>query len=96
MALASVYAIIFALAYAAYLHRAGQWFADLPVVLAASPYLFVARALTGGAYSFAGEMTAQVVAAAAFCCALAYAGGWIVETVLRIVIGGIWRGRQAP
>jgi hypothetical protein len=84
-ALALVYLLIFAAAYALYLHRAGEWFADLPVVTAAMPFLFVARALTDGEYSFAGDMTGAVIEAAAFCAALAYLVGWAIETVLRLI-----------
>jgi hypothetical protein len=81
--LAAIYFLVFAGAYFAYLQRAGQFLADLPVVLVAMPYLLVARAVTSGEYSFSGEMTGHVISATVFCCLLAYVGGWIVETVLR-------------
>ena len=44
------------------------------------------RALNGGAFDFAGDMTARVIAAALFCSALAYVVGLIVETVVRAAL----------
>jgi hypothetical protein len=85
--LAFAYAALFAGAYFLYLQRVGQWFADLPVVSVSLPYLYVARALSGGEYSFSGDMTGAVITAAAFGMALAYFAGWLVESIAR----GLWR-----
>ncbi len=82
---AAVYALAFAGLYADYLRRAGTWFADLPLVLAALPFTLVMRRLNGGSYDFAGDMTARVAAAVVFCCALAYLAGLILETLTRAV-----------
>jgi hypothetical protein len=98
LALAGLYALIFAALYADYLRRAGTWFADLPLVLAALPFTLTMRWANGGAYDFAGEMTLRVAAAAAFCCALAYIAGLIVETavrgILRLALRGAGRKAQ--
>ena len=83
LAFAALTALAFVALYLAYLSRAGAWFADLPLVLAALPFTLVMRALNGGSYDFAGDMTGRVVAAAAFCSALAYVAGWVVETGAR-------------
>ena len=83
LVLASLYALVFVALYAQYLERAGTWFADLPLVLAALPFTLVMRALNGGKYAFSGDMTGRVIAAAVFCAALAYLVGWILGTVGR-------------
>jgi hypothetical protein len=83
LALAAVYAIVLAALYVQFLRRAGTWFADLPLVLAALPFTLTMRALNGGSYDFSGDMTGRVLAAALFCCALAYVGGMILEAVVR-------------
>ena len=44
------------------------------------------RALNGGSYAFSGDMTGRVVAAALFCCALAYLAGLLVETLVRMAV----------
>jgi hypothetical protein len=43
------------------------------------------RWLAGGSYDFSGDATARVLAAAAFCCALAYCAGALVEAVIRAI-----------
>jgi hypothetical protein len=86
LALAALYALVFAALYLDYLRRAGTWFADLPLVLAALPFTLVMRALNGGSYDFAGDMTLRVVAAAALCCALAYVAGLALETIVRRIV----------
>ena len=63
-----------------------ELFADLPLVLAALPFTLVMRFLNGGTYDFAGDMTLRVAAAAAFCCALAYAAGLALETAVRGIV----------
>ena len=82
VALAGIYALVFAGLYVDYLRSVGTWFADLPLVLAALPFTLAMREANGGSYDFSGGMTLRVVAAAAFCCALAYLAGWILETVV--------------
>ena len=86
VALALLYGLVFAVLYVDYRRSVGTWFADLPLVLAALPFTLAMRALNGGSYDFSGDMTLRVAAAAAFCCALAYIGGWVVETLIRSVI----------
>ena len=89
---AALYALVFVALYVDYLRRAGTWFADLPLVLAALPFTLVMRALNGGTYDFAGDMTLRVMAAALFCCALAYLAGVVVEAVIR----ALFRIARAP
>jgi hypothetical protein len=86
LVLATLTALLFAALYVDYLRRAGTWFADLPLALAALPFTLVMRALNGGAYDFAGDMTLRVIAAALFCSALAYVAGWILEAALRAIV----------
>jgi hypothetical protein len=92
LVLAALTALAFVALYLEYLRRAGTWFADLPLVLAALPFTLVMRAMNGGSYDFAGDMTGRVVAAAAFCSALAYVAGWVVETIVRGAISAVRRG----
>jgi hypothetical protein len=80
---AALYALVFVALYVDYLRRAGTWFADLPLVLVALPFTLLMRALNGGSYDFAGDMTLRVIAAALFCCALAYGAGLVLETAVR-------------
>jgi hypothetical protein len=84
---AGLYAIVFAAFYVDYLRRAGTWFADLPLVLAALPFTLVMRQVNGGSYAFAGDMTLRVGAAVLFCCALAYLAGFLLEAVIRAIVG---------
>ena len=83
---AALYALTFLALYVWYLVRAGTWFADLPLALAALPFTLVMRALNGGSYAFGGDMTGRVIAAGVFCAALAYAAGLIVETIVRLLM----------
>jgi hypothetical protein len=83
---AALYALLFVALYIEYLRRAGTWFADLPLVLAALPFTLFMRSLNGGAYDFSGDMTLRVLAAGLFCCALAYVVGYLVEVVIRGVV----------
>ena len=89
---ATLYGGLFIALYIEYLARAGTWFADLPLTLAALPFTLVMRALNGGTYEFGGELTLRVLAAGLFCCALAYAVGWIVETGAG-ALARVFRGR---
>jgi hypothetical protein len=58
--LAALYALAFLALYVDYLMRAGTWFADLPLALAALPFTLVMRALSGGEYAFGGDMSGRV------------------------------------
>jgi hypothetical protein len=82
---ASLYAAAFGAAYFDYLGKAGQWFADVWLVLIALPFTIAMRWLAGGSYDFSGDATTKVAAAAAFCCALAYCAGALIEAVIRAV-----------
>jgi hypothetical protein len=86
-AFAAVYALLFVALYVEYLRRAGTWFADLPLVVAALPFTVVMRALNGGSYAFGGDMTGTVLLAGLFGSALAYLAGLVLETVVRGVVG---------
>ena len=91
---AALYALVFLALYVWYLMRKGTWFADLPLALAALPFTLAMRALNGGSYAFAGNMTGRVVAAGVFGSALAYVAGLVVEAivrrVLRIMLAARW------
>jgi len=91
LVLAALYALAFVALYLDYLRRAGTWFADLPLALAALPFTLTMRALNGGGYDFAGDMPGRVLAGALFCSALAYAAGLVVETVVRAGVGAARR-----
>jgi hypothetical protein len=80
---AALYALAFLALYVDYLMRAGTWFADLPLSLAALPFTLLMRALNGGSYAFGGDMTGRVAAAGVFGAALAYLAGLIAETLVR-------------
>jgi hypothetical protein len=81
--LAALYALAFLALYVDYLMRAGTWFADLPLALAALPFTLVMRALSGGEYAFGGDMSGRVFAAGLFCAALAYLAGLVLEGFVR-------------
>jgi hypothetical protein len=85
-ALAALYAAGFVAAYVDYLGKAGQWLADIWLVLIALPFTATMRWLAGGSYDFSGDATARVIGAAAFCCALAYLAGAIVEAAVRALV----------
>ncbi len=84
-AFAALYALAFIALYVDYIRRAGTWFADLPLSMAALPFTLVMRALNGGSYAFGGDMTGRVIAACLFGAALGYLAGLIVETIVRFV-----------
>ena len=86
-ALAALYLAAFVAGYAIYLQNVGQWLPDLTLLLIALPFTFAMNALTSGAFSMTGDETGKVIAAALFCCALAYLAGAIVEWILR----RLWR-----
>jgi hypothetical protein len=83
---AAVYAVTFIALYVDYVRRAGTWFADLPLSLAAIPFTLTMRALNGGSFAFGGDMTGRVIAAGLFGSALAYLAGLIVETTVRLLV----------
>jgi hypothetical protein len=83
---ASIHALAFVALYVDYLRRAGTWFADLPLSLAALPFTLVMRTLNGGSFAFGGSMTGRVIAAGLFGSALVYLAGLIVETIVRLVV----------
>ena len=85
-ALAAIYALTFISLYVDYVRRAGTWFADLPLTLAALPFTLVMRALNGGSFAFGGAMTGRVIAAALFGSALAYLAGLIVGSLLGFLV----------
>ena len=91
---AALAALLFLALYVDYLRRAGTWFADLPLVLAALPFTLLMRTLNGGSYDFAGDMTARVIVAALFCCLLAYGAGYVLEAIVRTLVRIIIRAAR--
>src|SRR3984885_4086599 len=83
---AAVYALTFIALYVDYVRRAGTWFADLPLTLAALPFTLTMRALNGGSFDFGGDMTGRVIAAGLFGSALAYLAGLIVGSLLGFLV----------
>ena len=94
LALAGVYAAAFIVAYGLYARAAGMFLADLWLSLAALPYILTTRALTGTS-DFAADSIGQVLAAAAFCCVLAYVVGALIEALLRAAFRLATRKRRA-
>ncbi len=84
--LAVLYAAAFAVAYWLYAQEPGEFLSDLWLSLAAVPYILTTRALTGSS-DFAADSIGEVLAAAVFCCVLAYVAGALIEFLLR----GAWR-----
>ena len=80
---AALHTIAFASFYVYYVRNAGTWFADLPLVLLSMPFILPMRWLAGGSYSYAGDMTGLVAAAAVVDSALAYVVGWGLERLVR-------------
>jgi hypothetical protein len=76
---AVLYAAVFVFAYVDYRHHAGEWFADLGVVLLVLPFALAMRFLFGGPFDLTGADTLTLLAGALFCCALAWAAGFILE-----------------
>ncbi len=91
VALACVHLAVFGAVYVLYLQQAGEWLADLPLVMISMPFIAPMRAISGGSFDYAGDMTTWVVAAAAWGTALAYLVGWGVESASRLVIGAVSR-----
>jgi hypothetical protein len=86
-ALAALYAALFVVAYIDYLRNAGQWLADLTLLLVALPFTSTMNTLTRGAFDMSGDDTAKVAIAALFCSAIAYGVGAVAEWGLRT----LWR-----
>jgi hypothetical protein len=92
--LAAIYALAFGAAYVDYLGKVGDWFADIWLAFAALPFTLTMRWLNGGDYDFSGDATAKVIAAALFCCVLAYLAGALIEAAVRTIYRlttGRWR-----
>ena len=89
--LALLYALAFAAAYADYLGKAGQWFADAYLLIAALPFTSLVAWLAGG-MNFSGDATGKVLAAALFCCALAYFLGALVQALARAFLRALRPG----
>jgi hypothetical protein len=85
-AFAALYAAAFIAAYVDYMGKAGQWFADVWLVLIALPFTATMRTLAGGSFDFSGDATARVIAGAAFCCASAYLAGALIEALVRPLV----------
>ena len=90
LTLALLYLAAFAYAYHDYLGRAGHWFADAGLLALALPYTLTIRAAFGSA-DLSGDNIPALAAAAAFCAALAYVAGAIVEAAARALIGALRR-----
>ena len=86
LTLAALYAAAFIVAYWLWAQQPNILLSDLWLTLAAIPYLLIVRALTGSA-DFSAASLGEVLAAAAFCCLLAYLVGALIEFLLR----GAWR-----
>jgi hypothetical protein len=91
--LAALYAAGFAVAYWLYAQEPGQFLSDLWLSLAAIPYILTTRAFAGSS-DFAADSIGEVLAAAAFCCALAYVAGALIEFLLRGAFRLAMRGRR--
>ena len=94
-ALAALYAIAFLVVYLDYRAHIGEWLADLPLILVALPFVLTMRFLSGGSFDMTGEDSAKLLAAAVFCCALAFAAGCALEWVARAIIR-LARARRKP
>lgn len=92
---AALYAVVFAAAYADYRHHVGEWFADLGVVLLVLPFSLTMRFLGGGPFGLTGADTLPLFAGALFCCALAWAAGFILER-LGLALFRLARRRRSP
>jgi len=85
--LALLYGAAFVAAYVDYLSKAGEWLADLPLLLIALPFTWTLDVLTDGAFSLSGDETIKIVLAALFCCALAFGVGAVLEYSARKLFG---------
>jgi hypothetical protein len=92
---AALYAIAFVAVYVDYRNHIGQWLADLGLILIALPFVLTMRFLSGGSYDMSGDDTLKLVAAAVFCCALAFVAGAALEWLVRAAVRRL-RRRPAP
>ena len=87
-AFAALYATAFIAAYVDYRGHVGEWFADLGLILLALPFVLTMRLLSGGSFDMTGEDRLKLLAAALFCCALAWVIGsaleWIARRIFRL------------
>ena len=92
LALAALYAAAFVAAYWLWSQEPNQMMSDLWLMLVALPYTLTVRALLSSV-DFSADSLSEVLTGAAFCCALAYIAGALVEALLR----GLWRlARRRP
>ena len=93
LALAGLYALAFVIAYWLYAQAPDAFFAGVWLSLAAVPYILTVYGLFGSS-DFDASVLAQVLGAAAFCCALAYAAGALIEALARAAVRWI-KGRRS-
>ncbi|THD43696.1 MAG: hypothetical protein E7774_12290 [Bradyrhizobium sp.] len=92
--LAGIYALAFVAAYWIYARSPDDFFAGVWLSFAAVPYILSVYSLYGVS-NFAADSLGQVFAAAAFCCALAFVAGALIEASLRALFRLIKRQRVA-
>lgn len=91
--LAAVYAAAIGGAYYLATHGGDDWTAGQWLYLVALPYT-LSMVAAFGSVDLSAESTSSVLKAAAFCCALAYAAGAIVEFGLRSIFALAFRARR--
>jgi hypothetical protein len=94
LTLAGLYALAFVVAYWLYAQAPDAFLAGIWLSVAAVPYILTVYGLFGSSDFDAGSLP-QVLAAAAFCCALAYVVGALIEALIRAVYRLIRRRRAA-
>ncbi|WP_158814539.1 hypothetical protein [Methylocapsa sp. S129] len=82
---AALYAVAFVVAYVDYRNHIGQWLADIGLIFVALPFVLTMRFLSGGAFDMTGEDSLKLLAAALFCCALAWVIGGALEWAARAI-----------
>ena len=91
--IAAIYAAAFGVAYYLATHAGDDWTAGQWLFFVALPYtLSMVRAF--GEVDLSADSLTSVLKAAAFCCALAYAAGAIVEFGLRSIFALAFRARR--
>ena len=85
-ALAALYVLAFAGAYAVYLQNSGQFLADAPIMFVALPYTMTLLKVFGSV-NLSGDDLREVFAATLFCAVLAYAAGALLEALARAAFG---------
>jgi hypothetical protein len=91
---AALYAAAFVVAYVDYRNHVGQWLADIGLILVALPFVLTMRFLSGGSFDMTGEDSLKLLAAALFCCALAWVIGAMLEKIARAIFR-LARGRPS-